>query len=100
MKKKVVNKYESVLMVKGFFYPYMTFVDVYPNVQAALEGMSSLYKDTLYEERPQIVQIYGIITEDNGYQHEDKDVLFEVSTKEFWGGNKPAITEMSVEETA
>lgn len=94
MKRLVVNKYEKVLVVIGFSISTMSMVDIYPSVQAALDGISRLYKSTIYEEKPQTIQIYGIITEDNGYQHEDNKVLFETSTREFWGGKKPRITEI------
>ncbi len=98
MKRMVVNKYDRVLAVIGFSISTMSMVDVYSSVNDALDGISKLYKNTLFEEKPQTIQIYGIVTEDNGYQHEDGKAILELSSREFWGGRKPNITECDCKE--
>ena len=94
MKRLVVNKYKKVLMVMGNTLQTMTTIGVYANVREALEGMSRLFNDVLFQEKPERVDIYGIIIEDNGYEHSANVPIFTTDTRQFWGGKKPDITEI------
>ena len=94
MKHLVVNRYKEVLMVMGNTLQTMQTVGVYPSVQDALDGMGKLFNDTIWQENPEDVKIYGIVTEDNGYKHTDKCPLFTSNTRQFWGGKRPSIKEV------
>ncbi len=93
MKRMVINKYDEVFMVMGNTQS-QTSMGTYPSVQAALDGMSKFFKNTTWCEKVESVRIYGVITESNGYKHSTNEPLYETTTRQFWGGNKPEIKEI------
>lgn len=95
MKQLVVNKYKEVFMVMGNTPQGQTTIGTYPNVQAALDGMSRLYQNTIYEAATSAVKIYGVVEESNGFKHVTLSPIYTTITRQFWGGRQPQITELT-----
>lgn len=49
------------------------------------EKLNKFYYNTLWQQYPSKIEVYEVVTESNGYQHEGKKVYI-ASSKEYWGG--------------
>ena len=91
MKQMVVNKYQKVMATLDH-----SFVGVYSDVTAALEGIGKLYKDIVWCEKIEKVRIYGVVTESNGYEHSCVCPIYVCGTDRLWDGKRPDIHEICI----
>ena len=67
-----------VLIING------SFSQVANSVKEAIAAASKCYKNTVWQEREDIIEVRNLVTENNGYQHSGSAVLFKCSSSKFW----------------
>ena len=61
-----------------------SYAQVYGDTKAELRmKLKDFYKNTFWQERPDDIAVFPIVTESNGYQHCGKE-MFRVTSKRFW----------------
>lgn len=94
MRQLVVNKYNEVLVVMGNTLQTTTTIGTYQNVKEALDAMSKFFYNTLWQEKPENIEIYGVVTEENGYKHTPDAPIYKTRSDKFWGGKQPGVREI------
>jgi hypothetical protein len=61
-----------------------SYAKVFANTKAELKTkLKEMYKDTFWQQVPDDIAVYPIVTESNGYQHCGEE-MFRVTSKRFW----------------
>lgn len=69
---------KAVLIING------SFNQVANSAKEAIAIASKRYRNTVWQEREDLIEVRNLVVEDNGYQHSGNSILFKCGSSKFW----------------